>query len=108
MQEGKREDLTDRRKPAGETPHAGNKIRIHREGGYDSRHPVRQKRKRDRRRTWIKWAALAALAVIGIMIAALWFWISALMGKIQKDPHVNIEEMTNPNIDMGIFLNISH
>ena len=43
--------------------------------------------------------ALAALAVIGIMIAALWFWISALMGKIQKDPHVNIEEMTNPNID---------
>lgn len=100
MQEGKREDLTDRRKPAGETPHAGNKIRIHREGGYDSRHPVRQKRKRDRRRTWIKWAALAALAVIGIMIAALWFWISALMGKIQKDPHVNIEEMTNPNIDV--------
>ena len=100
MQEGKREDLTDRRRPAGENPQAGNKIRIHREGGYDSRYPIRHNRKKARRKTWVRWAALAALAVIGGLAAAIWFWAAALLGKMQRDPDINIEEMTNPNIDV--------
>ncbi len=100
-QEGRKEDLTDRRKPVGTTPKKGKKVRIHREGGYDSRFPERQgKRKKQKKYAlYIKWAAAIACVIAAAAFAGAAFWVFSLFGKLQKEPQIQMEDFTNPNID---------
>ena len=103
---------TPKRKPAGEAEAEKKRVRIHREEGYDSRQNIhssggrraaaagRRRKKPGRKKgQWVKYLFLVLFMLAASGALGLFFWTYAMMSRIQKDPEIKVEEMTNPHID---------
>ncbi len=96
-----------KRKTAGGTETGKKRIRIYREEGYDSRRNVHSPgsrraagaKKRKKKGQWVKYLFLILLMLAAVGASGLFFWTYAMMGRIQKDPEMKVEDITNPHID---------
>lgn len=103
---------TPKRKPAGGEETRKKQVRIHRQEGYDSRQNIhspgskraadakRRRKKPGRKRgQWVKYLFLVLFMLAASGALGLFFWSYAMMSRIQKDPEIKVEDMTNPHID---------
>lgn len=98
-----------KKKLAGEAETREKKVRIYREEGYDSRRNIHSRggkhaaggKRRRKKGQWVKYFFLVLFILAAAGALGLFFWTYAMMSRIQKDPQIKVEDITNPHIDTG-------
>ena len=89
---------TSKRKPSGLEHTRENQVKIHREGGYDSRYKRRRKPPKGKKRQKVKYLFLAILTITAALFTGSFLWAYASLKKGQQDFPFPIKELENPHI----------
>ena len=89
---------TSKRKPSGLEHTRENQVKIHREGGYDSRYKRRRKSPKGKKRQKVKYLFLAILTITAALFTGSFLWAYASLKKGQQDFPFPIKELENPHI----------
>ncbi len=89
---------TSKRKPKGLEYARENQVKIHQEGGYDSRYKRRRRPLKGKKRRKVRYLFLAILTMTAVFFTGSFLWAYASLKRGQKDTPFPVKELENPHI----------